>query len=108
MITTIIGVLIMSYGFIVLTSGFAGIRVWAASKALPAWAILLLIFLANTQLQDNIFMLKMLIGACVVSVYNFFTSSNHLMISLDIIVLLSILLLILHHKFKMDQTSPVR
>lgn len=106
MITTLIAILILSYGFIVLTTGFAGIRVWDANKALPACAILLLIFLANTQVQNNFILLKMIISAWIVSIYNFFISSNHLVISLDIIVLLSILLLILHHTFKM--AKPLR
>lgn len=112
MIATILMILTLIYGALTLTTGFAGSRLWDADKALPTCAVLVLLFLVNTQVQYNWLLVKILLSAGaaagVAVIFNFFTASNHFIISLDIIALLSMLLLILQHKFKMVKTSPAR
>ena len=81
---------------------------WASRpKSLLACPVLFLLFLGKPALQ-RFRLLEALISYPARAICSFSVSSNHFVLSLEIVFLFAILLLVLYHTFKMVRILPAR
>jgi hypothetical protein len=93
---------------LLLTTGFNSIGVAGRYKALSACPVLFLLYSKEIEAQSEFLFFSMLISVLLIPVFSFISSSNHFIISLDIIYFFSLLILVLYHTFKIAQTPPER
>jgi hypothetical protein len=100
--------IIQIFGSLLLTAGFNNTGVAGRNKALSACPILFHLYSKEIEDKSSFLFFSMLIGVLLIPVFSFISSSNHFIISLDIIYFFSLLILVLYHTFKIAQTPPER
>lgn len=103
----IITILMAIYTGKKLVDTFTDIRYSPINRALMPCAILFLLSLVSTAILYNYLSVKRLLDEAVISIDSFFHSSNHLIISLDIIFFYSMMMLILYQTFKLSKLHSV-
>lgn len=108
MIPMIITALMFIYGLSFLSKGFINVGVSVRYKAFSAYYVLFLPYLNTTQALLNSLLINIIVSASIVATVNFFCSSNHLVISSDILFFLNALILVLYSNLKIAETHPAR
>ncbi len=93
--------LIMTCSFIACIFCFTINLLSGSNKVLSACSMLFLLQYPNIRGIYSIFLLKMLLNVCIASFFSFLTSSNHFVISLDIVFFFCILIPIYFHNLKL-------
>lgn len=90
------------------TTGFNRIGAAGRYKVLSVCPILFLLYSKEIEAQSSFLFFSMLMSVSQIFVFSFISSSNHFVISLEIIYYFSLMILVLYHTFKIAQTSPGR
>lgn len=100
---TVFALLIMTCSFIAFIFSFIISLVSGSNKALSVCLILFLLHHPDTKGIYSILLMKILLSACIVPISSLSTSTNHFLISLDIVFFFSILILISLHNLKLQK-----
>lgn len=103
-----ISLAVMMYFFIYLTSGFIGNNSFYYHRATYLCGILSYQNLLNKDILYLDVIIDIMISTCIISTFFLTSLSNHLIMSLDILLLLYTLLIIIKYILKNSKTSPVR
>lgn len=107
-IFTLITLLSLIFGSLVLIFGSIRREVSGRFEYLSKYPILFLLYRKEIEALAGFLLFKIAISAYVVAIHSIFRSSNHFIISMDILFLFSIMMLILYHILKIAETSPER
>lgn len=99
-------ILLLIYSLFVLIAG----SIWSgkpcSSKALSTGNILFMLYTDRVQLGRCLFLYEIQLDACLFCLYCQFHSSNHFVVTLNIISLFSFLILVFYHIFKITKPLP--
>ncbi|SNS52508.1 hypothetical protein SAMN05446037_101235 [Anaerovirgula multivorans] len=108
MILLFISLTAMMYIFIRFTSSFAGSNSFYCHRVSYLCEILSYQNLLNKDILYLDVIIDIMISTCIISTFFLTSLSNHLIMSLDILLLLYTLLIIIKYILKNSITSPVR
>ena len=96
LILTLIG------GILLLIIAFGSFGMTGLNKALSC-PILFLLYSKEIEAKSSFLFFNMLISVSIILICSFIGSSNHFIISLDILYFLSLMMLIFYHTFKLSK-----
>lgn len=111
MIPALVSILTFICGLTVLAVGFVNISMMHPKKALMSDSLLhalYLLYMERVRVPYGLFLTLLQLSACLALFYSFFSSSNHFILSLDILFFFSALLLILFHALKLTEIPSAR
>ncbi len=108
MSVSLVSILSIIYVLKIISVSFVRDGLYVFNKDLPAYSILFILSFISTHVIYNFLLLKASLKESIISIYSFSKSSNHFIISLDIIFLFTILIIIFYHTFKITRDSLVK
>lgn len=100
--------LVMIHAVVKSVDSFMDMSSFSINKALMTCPILFHLSLANTTIQHDYLFIKRLLEEPEIAVSSFLHFSNHLIISLDIIFLFSMIMLVLYQTLKLTKILSVK
>lgn len=96
------------YGFFLLLIVFGSNGMLGLNKTLSSCPVLFLLYSKDIEAKSNFLFFSMLICVSIISICSFIGSSNHFIISPDILYFLSLMMLIFYHTFKLSKHLLLR
>jgi len=97
------------YGICILITAFGRLGMSGLNKSLSSCPILFQLYSKEIEAKSSFIFFNMLINVSIISRCSFIVgSSNHFIISLDIIYFFSLMMLIFYHAFKISKPLLLR
>lgn len=96
------------YGFYTLAVNALRMRKSSFGKAFSSWSVLFVLYILTHQTFQVLLLREIFVWGQMNSFFRCFRTSNHVIISFDILFFFSMLMLILYHTFKLEKSLLVR